>query len=187
MELNDITKSLFDVFSRDGIEEGLDTCQRMIRSEMMNREKTLKCKLIPNKNGILPKRQTEHAAGYDLYSPEDVTLPAKELTRVPLGICIEIPEGLWGEIKSRSSLAVKRLHAEAGVIDSDYRGEVTVVLENHSSAPYNVKQGERIAQIIFQKYEVLTVEEVDELDSTVRGEGGFGSTGKVDPLYVSNL
>lgn len=180
MELEQITKSLFDAFSR---EEGLNTCL-----DMISREKTLKCKLIPNKNGILPKRQTEHAAGYDLYSPVDVTLPANALTRVPLGICMAIPEGHFGKINSRSSLTVNnRLHVGAGLIDSDYRGEVTVVLDNLSNTPYNIKQGERIAQIVIQKYEVLNVVEVDELDSTVRGEGGFGSTGKVDPPHVSNI
>lgn len=192
MESNQIMKALFEVFSREGIdcEEGLEAIRDMIHDETMSRETmsretpsqmTLKYSHVPNKNGLPPKRQTEHAAGYDLYSPEYVTLPANKRTRVPLGICLEIPKKISGQIVSRSSLALEGVDVKAGLIDPDYRGEITVLFENTNSTPYYIKRGQRIAQIVFREFEVLNVVKVDMLESTDRGEGGFGSTGKVDP------
>lgn len=188
MDLNQITKNLLDAFSCEGNQEQLETIRDMILDETMGKtmsreapsQMTLKYKNVPNKNGLPPTRQTEHAVGYDLYSPEDVTLPANKRTLVPLGICLEIPKKLSGQIVSRSSLALDGVDVKAGLIDPDYRGEIKVLLENSNTTPYYIKRGQRIAQIVFREFEVLNVVKVDMLESTDRGEGGFGSTGKVD-------
>ena len=118
---------------------------------------------------------------HDLYSDSDgVTILPGETAFIHTGIAMEIPTGLVGLIFARSGLACKRGLAPAnkvGVIDSDYRGEIMVALHNHGDEPQTIKLGERIAQIAFMPYVVGKFIEVDELDDTSRGAGGFGSTG----------
>ena len=129
-------------------------------------------------SAAIPKRATEDAAGYDLASAEETVVPAKGKTVVKTGISIAIPEGCYGRIAPRSGLAVKNfIDVGAGVIDADYRGEVGVVLFNHSDEDFKVKQGDRIAQLILEKICTPQVKETVELPSTVRGSQGFGSTG----------
>ena len=104
-----------------------------------------------------------------------------ETVKVGTGIAVAIPDGYFGGIYARSGLATKKGLAPAnkvGVIDSDYRGEIIVALHNHSTVPQTISQGERIAQLIIQPYTSVEWEEAEELDSTERGDGGFGSTGK---------
>lgn len=127
-----------------------------------------------------PLTASEYAAGSDLFSLEEATIMPDETVFVHTGIAIEIPEGLVGLVYARSSLACKRGLAPAnkvGVIDSDYRGEIMVALHNHSNEIQKIEKYERIAQIVFTPYYAATFNEVDELTDTVRGEGGFGSTG----------
>ena len=138
-------------------------------------------KLSPN--AILPTYGSAEAAGADLYACLDaeVTVLPGETAWISTGIALEVPKGCAGLIYARSSLGVKRGLAPAnkvGVIDSDYRGEIRVVLLNHSSQPQTVQPGERIAQLVITP--VLTPEYIlaDELTDTDRGVGGFGSTGK---------
>ena len=136
-----------------------------------------------NPNAIIPTYGSEFSAGADLYACEggEVTLKAGETRLIHTGIAIEIPCGYVGLIYARSGLATKRGLAPAnkvGVIDSDYRGEIMVALHNHSSSEQTVADGERIAQIVFTPYETASFCVVDELESTERGEGGFGSTGR---------
>lgn len=138
-------------------------------------------KLSPN--AILPTYGTNEAAGADLYAclEQTVTIAPGETFWVPTGIALEVPKGCAGLIYARSSLGVKRGLAPAnkvGVIDSDYRGEIRVVLLNHSNQAQTVAPGERIAQIIITPVLTPAYEEVAELTDTARGEGGFGSTGK---------
>lgn len=138
-------------------------------------------KLHPNAK--LPTYGSVEAAGADLYAclDADVTVAPGETVWIPTGIALEVPKGCAGLIYARSSLGVKRGLAPAnkvGVIDSDYRGELRVVLLNHGNQPQTIEPGERIAQFIITP--VLTPEyvEVEELSDTDRGIGGFGSTGK---------
>ena len=134
-------------------------------------------------NAALPTYGTAEAAGADLYACLDapVTIGAGESAFIPTGIALEVPKGCAGLIYARSGLACKRGLAPAnkvGVVDSDYRGEITVVLYNHGTQPQTVAHGERIAQFIITP--VLTPEyiAVEELTDTERASGGFGSTGK---------
>lgn len=138
----------------------------------------MKIKLI-DKNSKLPTRGTEHAAGYDLYSLHDYYVYPQEWTMVKTGITMEIPSGYYGRIAPRSGLAYKHgIDTLAGVIDSDYRGEIGVILLNtHKEQIFTIKAGDRIAQIIFEKYYTFDFNLVDSLEETNRGEGGFGSTG----------
>lgn len=135
-----------------------------------------------NEKATVPTYGSAFAAGADLYACEEtaVTVEAGETKLIHTGIAMAIPEGYVGLVYARSGLASKRGLAPAnkvGVIDSDYRGEVMVALHNHGSVPQTVESGERIAQIVFTPYVAAEFNVTDELDDTVRGAGGFGSTG----------
>ena len=131
----------------------------------------------------LPTYGTDYAAGADLYacSSKKISFEPGETKLVKTGIALEVPEGYAGLIYARSGLASKRGLAPAnkvGVVDSDYRGEVMVALHNHTNEVKEIDPYERIAQLVIAPYLKAEFNEVDELDETVRGEGGFGSTGK---------
>ncbi|EDO46592.1 predicted protein [Nematostella vectensis] len=131
------------------------------------------------KLGLPPTRGSSHAAGYDLYSAYDVSIPAQGKALVKTDIAVAIPDGCYGRVAPRSSLAWKhQIDVGAGVIDRDYRGNVGVVLFNLGSSAYEVKQGDRIAQLIVERIQTPSIVEVEDLDSTERGAGGYGSTGK---------
>lgn len=135
-----------------------------------------------NERAVIPTYGTEFAAGADLYSCEEkeIKIVAGETRIIHTGIAMEIPQGYVGLIYARSGLSTKRGLAPAnkvGVIDADYRGEIMVALYNQSGTEQTVGIGERVAQIVFTRYDMAEFEVVDELDSTERGEGGFGSTG----------
>ena len=137
-------------------------------------------KLRPNAK--LPTYGSEFAAGADLYACLDapVTIQPHETYLVPTGLSLELPVGWAGMVHARSGMATKRDLAPAnkvGVIDCDYRGEVMVSLHNHGSQPQTVEPGERIAQLVIMPYLTAQFFETEELSDTVRGEGGFGSTG----------
>lgn len=133
-------------------------------------------------NAKMPTYGTVNAAGADLYAciQENVTIEAHETKLVPTGLSFSIPEGYAGLIYARSGLASKRHLAPAnkvGVVDSDYRGEVLVALHNHSDEAQTIEPDERIAQFIITPYVKAEFLEVENLDDTERGDGGFGSTG----------
>ena len=132
-------------------------------------------------NAKIPTYGTDYSAGADLYSAEgEITVPAHSTVLVHTGISVEIPEGYCGLIFARSGLATKRSLAPAnkvGVIDADYRGEVMVALHNHSDKDAEVAAGERIAQLAIVPFLKAEFSVADELSDTVRGSGGFGSTG----------
>lgn len=137
-------------------------------------------KLTPN--AVIPTYGTLQSAGADLYSGMDtvITIAPGETQFIKTGIAIEIPEGLVGLIYARSGMACKKGIAPAnkvGVIDSDYRGEIIVALYNHSSQPVSIEPGERIAQMVLTPFVTACFTEVQDLDETLRGSGGFGSTG----------
>jgi len=131
----------------------------------------------------LPAYATDYAAGADLYNleGESVVIEPHATVLIHTGIAMEIPEGYCGLVFARSGLATKRGLAPAnkvGVIDADYRGEIMVALHNHSDLPATVEGGERVAQISIVPFLKAEFAECDELSSTSRGDGGFGSTGK---------
>ena len=127
---------------------------------------------------IMPTRGTDGAAGYDLYAIEDVTINCFQFIPVSTGVSMAIPAAHYGRIAPRSGLAVKHgVMVGAGVIDSDYRGEIKVALATLNGV-YNIKAGDRIAQIIIEPIVTPELVQVDSLDDSERGDSGFGSTGK---------
>ncbi|KAH0491397.1 hypothetical protein TgHK011_002831 [Trichoderma gracile] len=127
----------------------------------------------------LPTRGSAFAAGYDLYAAKDTVVPARGKVLVDTDISIAVPAGTYGRIAPRSGLASKHfIDTGAGVIDADYRGPVKVLLFNHADADYEIKEGDRIAQLVLERIVTPDVVEVEELEESVRGAGGFGSTGK---------
>ena len=133
-------------------------------------------KLSPS--ATIPTRGSAHAAGYDIYASTPTTISAKNKALVSTSIAIAVPPGTYGRIAPRSGLASKHfLDTGAGVIDADYRGEVKVLLFNFSDTDYEVKQGERVAQLVLERIVTPDVVEVETLEVSMRGAGGFGSTG----------
>ena len=129
----------------------------------------------------LPAYQTPGAAGMDLRAAEDVSLQPGQRAAVSTGFRVAIDQGFEGQVRARSSLALKRgliVPNAPGTIDSDYRGELTVLLANVGLEPVQIPRGERIAQIVIAPVVQVAVQEVTDLDETERGEGGFGSTGR---------
>lgn len=135
-----------------------------------------------NPNASIPAYGSSYAAGCDLSACIDqaISIPPHTTIKVPTGLAIELPENTVGLIYARSGMATKRHLAPAnkvGVIDADYRGEIIVALHNHSEEAQTIEVGERVAQLVVAPFYHVEFEEVDELSETVRGEGGFGSTG----------
>ena len=135
-----------------------------------------------NDNAVIPTYGTEFSAGADLYAlpGDDIVIPAHATVMIHTGLSMEIPEGYAGLIFARSGLSSKRGLAPAnkvGVVDPDYRGEFMVALHNHTDEEKTVAGGERVAQLVIVPFITADFEVADELSDTVRGEGGFGSTG----------
>lgn len=134
-------------------------------------------------NAVIPTRGSEYAAGYDLYACGDEDsyfVSPHTVLKMSTGIAVAIPQGCFGAIFARSGIATKRGLRPAncvGVIDSDYRGEIIVALRNDTDVTQEFENGERIAQLVIMPYLPVEFSEVDELDETERGAGGFGSTG----------
>lgn len=132
-------------------------------------------------NAVIPQNMTTHASGYDIYSSNqnDIILKAGKVKLIPTGIAISIPPGYEAQIRPRSGLAIKHqigiLNAP-GTIDSDYRGEIKVILFNFGDKDYVIKPQSRIAQMVIAKIEKVGFSQVKELDKTERNAGGFGST-----------
>lgn len=125
-----------------------------------------------------PTKGSAFAAGHDLYSARGVVIPARGRARVDTDIAISVPAGTYGRVAPRSGLAAKHgIDTMAGVIDADYRGQVGVILANLSDTDFEIKEGDRIAQLIIEKIVMPEVVVVEKLAESVRGAGGFGSTG----------
>ncbi|XP_044265679.1 probable deoxyuridine 5'-triphosphate nucleotidohydrolase isoform X2 [Tribolium madens] len=153
------------------------TLQEPEKKKMPSSSLVLKyTKVVPE--AYAPTKGSIKAAGYDLKSAFDCIVPARGKALVDTGLKVQLPEGCYGRIAPRSGLAVKNfIDVGAGVVDEDYRGVLKVVLFNHSDIPFDVKSGDRIAQLICERIYYPDIEEVQELNETARGEGGFGSTG----------
>ena len=143
----------------------------------------MKVKIVNNSRFALPEYQTPLSAGLDIRAnlDESVTLGPLERAMIPTGLYVELPEGCEMQIRPRSGLAAKHgitVLNSPGTFDADYRGEIKVILVNLSNEPFTIEAGERIAQMIVARYEQIEWQAVEELSSTERGAGGFGSTGK---------
>ena len=147
--------------------------------------RNLEVKILDNGYGLpIPKYETEGAAGLDLFAAtkEDkkIIIPPRKAEMIPTGIAISVPSGYEAQIRPRSGLAAKNgitVLNSPGTIDSDYRGEILVMLINHSNKDFEILRGMRIAQMVISKIEQFNLISVDELDATDRGKDGFGSTG----------
>lgn len=134
-----------------------------------------------DERAVIPTYGSEFSAGADLYAVEEAVIEPGQTVLVHTGLAMEIPEGYGGFIYARSGLASKRGLAPAnkvGVIDADYRGEIMVALYNHSKEPQMVSAGERVAQLVIAPFLKAEFEVTKQLSDTVRGSGGFGSTGR---------
>ncbi|MEI6595797.1 MAG: dUTP diphosphatase [Bacteroidota bacterium] len=143
----------------------------------------MEIKVINKSNNSLPAYETIHAAGMDLkaFLDESVYLKPMQRQLIPTGIFMEIPEGFEAQIRPRSGLAFKHgitVLNSPGTVDADYRGEVKVLLINFGEDVFEIKNGERIAQMIISKHEKANWVETNQLNETIRGEGGYGHTGK---------
>ena len=138
-------------------------------------------RLPSNPDLELPSRATDEAAGYDVRSAEEtVVLQPGEIRLVATGLIMELPSGIECQVRPRSGLALKHgitLPNSPGTIDPDYRGELKVIMQNTGASPVSIDRGERIAQLVFARFEAPDIVEVDEVSETERGSGGFGSTG----------
>jgi len=142
----------------------------------------LKVRIINNSNNPLPAYATEGSSGMDLRANLDETLTLAPLERmmVPTGIFLELPHGYEAQVRPRSGLAIKQgltCLNSPGTIDADYRGELKVILINLSAEHQVISHGDRIAQIVFQKIEIVQLESTDQISETARNAGGFGHTG----------
>ncbi|WP_375331509.1 dUTP diphosphatase [Candidatus Tisiphia endosymbiont of Oplodontha viridula] len=149
----------------------------------------IKIKKLEHSADLLPSYATEHSAGMDLIAAniEPITIKLQEVKLVPTGICIALPSHLEAQIRPRSGLALKHgvtVLNSPGTIDADYRGEIKVILINHHpKEDFVIERGMKIAQMVIARYEQILWDEVDSLDETSRGSGGFGSTGKFCTSY----
>lgn len=141
----------------------------------------IRLKRLPHGEGLAaPAYATAHAAGMDVVSAEDLTLPPGGRHAVATGFAMAIPDGYEVQVRPRSGLALKHgisLPNTPGTIDADYRGELKIILINLGDEPFVIARGDRIAQLVAAPVQIATFAEVQELDETVRGSGGFGSTG----------
>ena len=143
---------------------------------------TVKIKRL-NKLAKIPTKGTAESAGYDLYAAtdKDIQIPPHSNVKIGTGIAMSIPNGFFGGIFARSGVATKRNMRPSncvGIVDSDYTGEIIVSIHNDSTETKTIQRGERIAQLVIVPYLSVIFDEVDELDETERGDGGFGSTGE---------
>lgn len=146
----------------------------------------VRIKRLPHGVGLdLPAYATDGAAGMDIVAAEDVTLRPGARHAVATGFAVAIPPGYEIQVRPRSGLALKHgitVPNTPGTIDSDYRGELKVILINHSDADFPIRRGDRVAQLVLSPVTVAGWEEVEDLDATARGSGGFGSTGGHEAL-----
>ena len=142
---------------------------------------TVKFKMLPDCRDLAPRKAHADDAAYDLRSRQELVITPKTTVLVPTGLFLEIPPGYEAQIRSRSGLALRNalsLPNAPGTIDAGYRGEVGVIMYNRGEVPFQVRRGDRIAQMVISKLPEVELVEVETLEESTRGAGGFGSTGK---------
>lgn len=155
----------------------------MCKTETCSCDIEYKVRIFLDDGAVLPERQTELSAGYDVSANEDIIINPGDTKMVKTGIYVELPPNLEMQIRPRSGLALKngiQVANAPGTLDADYRGELKIILFNTSPSPFPVSKGMRIAQIVYNEFIVVKydgVETKEELSKTERGEGGFGSSG----------
>lgn len=172
--LSDLKKELLIYIVQSSSAQALDY--------MQNPSKRIDIQIVKsNPDAVIPTYAHDGDAGMDVYAPSEVTIPAGETVIVPTGLKVAIPIGYEIQVRSRSGMAAKtklRIANGVGTIDSNYRGEIGVIFDNIGSEDYTINKGDRIAQLVLNEVPIANFIEVDELDDTNRGEGGFGSSGK---------
>jgi len=141
----------------------------------------IRFRMAPDAGDLKPRKAHADDAAYDLCARENVTLPSGKPTLVPTGVFLELPAGFEAQIRPRSGLAVKQgltLLNTPGTIDAGYRGEIQCIMFNTAETPFEVRRGDRIAQMVIARLPDVTLEEAAELNETERASGGFGSTGR---------
>ena len=141
---------------------------------------TVKFRMNDDAKDLYPRKAHSDDAAYDLYSASDITIPSRERMLIPTGLRLALPEGFEAQVRPRSGLALKKgltILNTPGTIDAGYRGEVGVIAFNSSENSLTFNRGDRIAQMVIQKLPEIELVQTDNLDASVRGEGGFGSTG----------
>ena len=141
----------------------------------------VKFKMLPDCRDLAPRKAHADDAAYDLRSRQELVITPKTTVLVPTGLFLEIPPGYEAQIRSRSGLALKNalsLPNAPGTIDAGYRGEVGVIMYNRGEVPFRIRRGDRIAQMVISKLPEVDLVEVETLEESARGAGGFGSTGK---------
>lgn len=164
-------KAQLQALSESQFRANVDRTQRSFRQF----RPVLRIKLYPGAK--MPTRAYPTDSGLDLYARADVVLSAGSTLRIDTGVAVEIPEGFEGQVRSRSSLASKGIYALFGTIDQSYRGNIGVILTNMSPDRYQVKAGDKIAQLVICPVAIMALVEVEELSASDRGDCGFGSTG----------
>jgi deoxyuridine 5'-triphosphate nucleotidohydrolase len=147
------------------------------KSDHISNASTVRVKKLIS-HARLPKRATEGSIGFDITSAHDAKLEPQSITKIHTGLAIQVPEGHYLRIAPKSSMSIKGITVEAGVIDPDYRGEIIVVLRNHNQTPIQIRQGQKAAQLIFEQASTPCMMVTSELTNTSRDSGGFGSTGQ---------
>lgn len=135
----------------------------------------MKIKLIEKE--CMPRQMTEGAVGADCVSRVNETIPPGKVVKIPLGFCVKVPEGFELQVRPRSGLSSQGIITVLGTIDNDYRGEVSALVHNSTNISFHIEKGMRVCQIVLCPVQKINFVEVDSLDDTERGEGGFGSTG----------
>ena len=133
---------------------------------------------VINENGKIPTQATGGAAGWDVYASETCEIPAKGWKKIKLGIALEIPPHLCAILLKRSGMASRGIFGQEGLIDSDYRGEIGVIIRNNQDQRYPIHVGDRVGQLLFVPKVQVQLRKVTTLQPTPRGKGGFGSTGR---------
>ena len=138
-------------------------------------DESLRVKLL-SKRAFIPTRASKESAGYDVRATENYTIPPNEKIKIPLGFSIRPPKDCYTKVESRSSLVLKNIYAEGGIIDADFTGNVVVILSNRQNKHYSIQRGDKIAQLILHKIKIPEVSTVNSLPQTQRSTGGFGSS-----------
>jgi dUTP diphosphatase len=142
-----------------------------------------------SEQAIVPTKAYEASAGFDVYSPRDTVIKPGEQELIYIDISVAIPLQHYGRLLSRSSMAMNYIDVKAGVIDADYRGNLGVLLHNYDNKTFYIKSGMKIAQLVIMQLPDITLEEVQELETTARAHGGFGSSGKyiylIDCIFIN--